>query len=83
MLCTPSPPNFNLLKSKHICTKTETTRDLKAAKRLQITMSIRLKKIEIFKKTQTSSRVGVLSKCFCEDSVTAQRGYFTPRPAMI
>jgi len=50
MLCTPPPPNFNLLKSKHICTKTETTKDLKAAKRLQITMSIRLKKIEIFKK---------------------------------
>lgn len=35
MLCTPSPSPprpFNLLKSKHICTKTETTRDLKGSK---------------------------------------------------
>lgn len=68
MLCSP-PPNFNLLKSKHICTKTETTRDLKAAKRLQITMSIRLKKIEIFKKPKPAPE-SVFSWC---GSVTTER----------
>lgn len=69
MLCMPPSPQSNLLKSKHICIKTETTRDLKAAKRLQIPISMRLKKLEIFKIPKPAHELA----CSSSDSVIAEQ----------